>query len=70
MNTYDLFKKIAFQLDPELAHTQSMKLLSHSPESLATFMGAHENLEEDEFEPKQINKSEFEEVWTKAISIK
>ncbi len=50
MNTYDLFKKIAFQLDPELAHTQSMKLLSHFPESLATFMGAHENLEEDEFD--------------------
>lgn len=44
MNTYDLFKTLAFQLDPETAHNQSMKLLSRFPESLATFMGVHEKL--------------------------
>lgn len=50
MNTYDIFKKIAFQLDPETAHTQSMRLLSRFPESLATFMGAHENLNQEELD--------------------
>ncbi len=47
MNVYDIFKKVAFQLDPETAHNQSMYLLSRFPESLATFMGAHEKLLED-----------------------
>lgn len=44
MNFYQLFKGIAFQLDPEVAHNQSMALLKRFPESLATFVGAHERL--------------------------
>lgn len=42
MSLYSLFKSIAFNLDPEVAHNQSMALLSKFPESLATFMGANE----------------------------
>lgn len=43
MSLYSLFKTIAFNIDPETAHNQSMALLSKFPESLATFMGANEN---------------------------
>lgn len=50
MNLYQLFKGVAFQLDPEVAHNQSMALLKRFPESLATFMGANERLLEDEKE--------------------
>lgn len=48
INLYNLFKGVAFQLDAETAHNQSMALLSRFPESLATFMGAHEKLLEEE----------------------
>ncbi len=47
MSIYNLFKRVAFQLDPEVAHNQSMALLSRFPESLATFLGAHERLLEE-----------------------
>ncbi|MCF8059403.1 MAG: quinone-dependent dihydroorotate dehydrogenase [Bacteriovoracaceae bacterium] len=47
MNLYHLFKSIAFQIDPETAHNQSMALLSRFPESLATFLGVHEKLLEN-----------------------
>lgn len=43
MNFYNLFKSIAFNLDPEVAHNQSLSLLSKFPETLATFMGANES---------------------------
>ena len=48
ISPYNLFKTFAFQLDAEVAHNQSMALLSRFPESLATFIGAHEKLLEEE----------------------
>ncbi len=48
MNLYNLFKSVAFQIDPETAHNQSMALLSRFPESLATFLGVHEKLLEND----------------------
>lgn len=47
ISPYNLFKSVAFQLDAEVAHNQSMALLSRFPESLATFVGAHERLLEE-----------------------
>jgi dihydroorotate dehydrogenase len=43
LSLYSLFKTVAFNIDPETAHNQSMALLSKFPESLATFMGANES---------------------------
>lgn len=43
MSLYSVFKTIAFNIDPETAHNQSMALLSKFPESLSTFMGANES---------------------------
>lgn len=42
MNIYNLFKSVAFQMDPESAHNQSMALLSKFPGSISTFLGVNE----------------------------
>ncbi len=50
MNTYNLFKNLAFKLDPEFAHNQSLALLSTFPGKMANLFKSCRKIEKFDLE--------------------
>ena len=70
MNYYNLFKNLAFKLDPELAHNQSLSLLSTFPNSSASLFRSCRKVEDFDLEKYDLSVTlKDENFWTFPVGL-